>query len=105
MLQVLHLNISKVDLVLHMGCMWEGEGARAVLVWARDASDVQRRSPRVAMRYRRGQATSGPREPMRGRREMDCSHGCPDAHLDARSVVFFFLLLFSIMYMSPPLTY
>jgi hypothetical protein len=29
MLQVLHLNISKVDRVLHMGCAWEaGGGAR-----------------------------------------------------------------------------
>jgi hypothetical protein len=26
MLQVLHLNISKVDRVLHMGCVWEVGG-------------------------------------------------------------------------------
>jgi hypothetical protein len=27
MLQVLHLDVSKVDRVLQMGCMWEAEGS------------------------------------------------------------------------------
>ena len=30
MLQVLHLNVSKVDRVLHMGCAWEAAGGAAM---------------------------------------------------------------------------
>ena len=41
MLQVLYLNVLKVDRVLHMGCTWEARGARACPARAHDAGDVQ----------------------------------------------------------------
>jgi hypothetical protein len=64
MLQVLHLDVSKVDQELHMRCAWEvGGGAicpRAGDVWVARAS-------RGHAKCRRGRVMSGQRGPQRGR--------------------------------------
>jgi hypothetical protein len=41
MLQVLHLNVSKVDRVLYMDVCEKREGVRVVPTWTRGTSDVQ----------------------------------------------------------------
>jgi hypothetical protein len=50
--------------VLHMRYAWEAEGTRAVVT-----------GPRVAVRRRRGRATSGRHGPMRGRGERTANAG------------------------------
>jgi hypothetical protein len=88
MLQVLHLNVSKLDHVLHMEYAWEARGARAV-PRARGAG------PRVATRRRCGRAKAGQCGPMRGCGKTDCNRGRPSEHQDDRSVVFLVLLSFN----------
>jgi hypothetical protein len=83
MFQVLLLDISKVDWVLHMRCVWEAAGARAVparcTAWARmDAGD--------AGLVERHPGSAGPHVDTR---KMDCSRGRLSGGPGASSVLNF----------------
>jgi hypothetical protein len=76
MLQVLHMNVSKVDRVLHIRCTWEARGCERL--WRRRRSAARTSNGRETQAVR---AMSGQRAPMRGRRKTDSSRGRPSKRL------------------------